>query len=52
VSREVDRDDLVPLGKVGDLRAPVASVTRPAVDEDQRRRALAFGFEMHGNAIT
>ena len=33
-------------------RAPVASVARPAVDEHQRRRALALDLEVHRNAVS
>ena len=42
VAGQIDRDHSVPGGEVRHLRAPVAGVTAPAVDEDQGGLALGL----------
>jgi len=48
---EVESDDAMPFREVRELMVPNVTVTRPAVDENQSRFALALDAIVDGNSI-
>jgi hypothetical protein len=51
VTSEIDRDDPVRRGELGELVAPICPVARPAVDEDECTRAAARRLEAYRDAV-